>query len=94
MLPGFIFQRRLNTCCGTYAASDHTTVRHHHHQLGFTVIERKAAGVQFIVNEHRLPILKAAIDRTAKLRCDVARGGTGTEFCGMKRGNSGYDAED
>ena len=55
------------------AATDHATVCRHDGDLRLPIVEHHAAGMQLVMNEGRLAILKAAIDGTAKLWRDVAR---------------------
>ena len=66
------------------ATPDHTTICDDKHELPFAIIEREAAGVEFIMNDGGCAILEATIDGAAKLRRDVAGGGTSAEFSGTE----------
>lgn len=67
------------------ATADHTTVRDDENELRFAIIERETSRMQLIMNVSGLSILKAAIDRAAKLRRDVAGGCSSAELGGVKR---------
>ena len=76
------------------AASDYTTVRDDEHEFRGAVIKREAARMEFVVNIGGLAVLKAAVDRTAEFRRDVAGGSSGAKLGGMKRGSGEEDADE